>query len=65
MPSFRYESTGWVAWSIVRAMLILATSEITPGINGLEFVVDQGPAPTLIPRDAQHEYVFAAASSEP
>jgi hypothetical protein len=34
---------------------------IAPGIFGLEFVVGAGPKPTLIVRDAQHEYVFAAA----
>jgi hypothetical protein len=28
---------------------------------GFEFVVGSGPNPTLIVRDAQHEYVFAAA----
>ena len=33
---------------------------ISPGIMGLEFVVGSGPKPTLIVRDAQHEYVFAA-----
>jgi CubicO group peptidase (beta-lactamase class C family) len=33
---------------------------IAPGIIGLEFVVGSGPKPTLIVRDAQHEYVFAA-----
>ena len=33
---------------------------VAPGIIGLEFVVGPGPAPTLIVRDAQHEYVFAA-----
>ena len=33
---------------------------IAPGISGFEFVVGSGPAPTLIVRDAQHEYVFAA-----
>jgi hypothetical protein len=27
---------------------------------GLEFVVGSGPQPTLITRDGQHEYVFAA-----
>ena len=32
---------------------------IAPGIIGLEFVVGAGPKPTLIARDAQHEYVFA------
>jgi CubicO group peptidase (beta-lactamase class C family) len=34
---------------------------IAPGIFGLEFVVGQGPTPTLVIRDAQHEYVFNAA----
>jgi hypothetical protein len=33
---------------------------IAPGIIGLEFVVGSGPKPTLVVRDAQHEYVFAA-----
>ena len=34
---------------------------IAPGILfGLEFVVGSGPQPTLIARDGQHEYVFAA-----
>ena len=33
---------------------------IAPGISGFEFVVGSGPKPTLIVRDAQHEYVFAA-----
>jgi len=31
-----------------------------PGVLGFEFVVGAGPKPTLIVRDAQHEYVFAA-----
>ncbi len=31
-----------------------------PGINGFEFVVGPGPKPTLVVRDAQHEYVFTA-----
>ena len=31
-----------------------------PGISGFEFVVGAGPKPTLITRDAQHEYVFEA-----
>jgi hypothetical protein len=31
-----------------------------PGISGFEFVVGSGDTPTLIVRDAQHEYVFAA-----
>jgi CubicO group peptidase (beta-lactamase class C family) len=35
---------------------------VTPGMIGLEFVVGAGPSPTLIVRDAQHEYVFAATS---
>ncbi len=34
---------------------------IAPGILGFEFVV--GPGPSLIVRDAQHEYVFAAEHS--
>jgi CubicO group peptidase (beta-lactamase class C family) len=29
-----------------------------PGIAGFEFVVGSGPSPTLVVRDAQHEYVF-------
>jgi hypothetical protein len=33
---------------------------IAPGIIGFEFVVGSGPTPTLIVRDAQHEYVFTA-----
>lgn len=33
-----------------------------PGIIGFEFVVGAGPQPSLIVRDAQHEYVFAAGS---
>jgi CubicO group peptidase (beta-lactamase class C family) len=36
---------------------------IAPGIIGFEFVVGSGPAPTLIVRDAQHEYVFAGVGS--
>ncbi len=36
---------------------------IAPGISGFEFVVGAGPKPTLIVRDAQHEYVFAAEAS--
>jgi CubicO group peptidase (beta-lactamase class C family) len=35
-----------------------------PGISGFEFVVGQGDKPTLIVRDAQHEYVFAADGKE-
>jgi CubicO group peptidase (beta-lactamase class C family) len=31
-----------------------------PGIVGFEFVVRPGPAPALVVRDAQHEYVFAS-----
>jgi CubicO group peptidase (beta-lactamase class C family) len=38
---------------------------ISPGIMGLEFVVGSGPKPTLIVRDAQHEYVFAADVTAP
>jgi CubicO group peptidase (beta-lactamase class C family) len=34
-----------------------------PGIIGFEFVVGQTAKPTLIVRDAQHEYVFAADST--
>ena len=33
---------------------------IAPGITGFEFVVGTGSKPSLIVRDAQHEYVFAA-----
>ena len=33
---------------------------IVPGLEGLELVVGTGPKPTLIVRDAQHEYVFEA-----
>ncbi len=33
---------------------------IAPGISGFEFVVRSGSKPSLIVRDAQHEYVFAA-----
>jgi CubicO group peptidase (beta-lactamase class C family) len=36
---------------------------IAPGIIGLEFVVGSGPKPTLITRDAQHEYVFTSKGS--
>jgi hypothetical protein len=36
---------------------------IAPGISGFEFVVGSGPKPTLVVRDAQHEYVFAADSA--
>jgi hypothetical protein len=33
---------------------------IAPGIDGLEFVVGRsGSVPTLMFRDAQHEYVFS------
>jgi CubicO group peptidase (beta-lactamase class C family) len=35
---------------------------IAPGALGFEFVVGSGPQPTLIVRDAQHEYVFTAAA---
>jgi CubicO group peptidase (beta-lactamase class C family) len=38
---------------------------ISPGIIGFEFVVGSGPTATLIVRDAQHEYVFAATGSGP
>jgi CubicO group peptidase (beta-lactamase class C family) len=37
---------------------------IGPGIFGLEFVVGSGPAPTLVVRDAQHEYVFDRTDPE-
>ncbi len=33
---------------------------IVPGMTGLEFVVGDGEAKTLIMRDAQHEYPFDA-----
>jgi CubicO group peptidase (beta-lactamase class C family) len=33
---------------------------LAPGITGFEFVVGPGPKPTLVARDAQHEYVFAS-----
>jgi hypothetical protein len=33
---------------------------IVPGFRGLEFVMKNGDKPTLVTRDAQHEYVFAA-----
>jgi CubicO group peptidase (beta-lactamase class C family) len=36
-----------------------------PGILGFEFVVGAGDKPTLIVRDAQHEYVFAADREQP
>jgi CubicO group peptidase (beta-lactamase class C family) len=36
---------------------------VAPGILGFEFVVGSGPKPTLIVRDAQHEYVFSAADA--
>ncbi len=35
---------------------------VAPGVSGLEFVVGNGPAPTLVIRDAQHEYTFTAQS---
>jgi CubicO group peptidase (beta-lactamase class C family) len=38
---------------------------IAPGIIGFEFVVGSGPSPTLIVRDAQHEYVFSASAAGP
>jgi hypothetical protein len=38
---------------------------IAPGIIGFEFVVGQSPDPTLIVRDAQHEYVFRGPASRP
>jgi len=38
---------------------------IAPGISGFEFVVGAGSKPSLIVRDAQHEYVFAADSGGP
>ena len=36
---------------------------IAPGISGFEFVVGSSAKPSLIVRDAQHEYVFAADAS--
>jgi CubicO group peptidase (beta-lactamase class C family) len=38
---------------------------IAPGITGLEFVVGAGPKPTLVIRDAQHEYVFVSDGTNP
>jgi hypothetical protein len=38
---------------------------IAPGITGFEFVVGTGSKPSLIVRDAQHEYVFAADGAPP
>jgi hypothetical protein len=38
---------------------------VAPGISGFEFVVGSGPKPSLIVRDAQHEYVFAADGTTP
>jgi hypothetical protein len=38
---------------------------VAPGISGFEFVVGSGPKPSLIVRDAQHEYVFAADGTMP
>jgi CubicO group peptidase (beta-lactamase class C family) len=35
-----------------------------PGILGFEFVVGPGPQPSLVARDAQHEYVFAAGGEK-
>lgn len=35
-----------------------------PGMFGSEFVVGSGPKPTLVMRDAQHEYVFNAQGGE-
>ncbi len=32
---------------------------VAPGALGFEFVLGSGPKPTLVVRDAQHEYVFA------
>jgi len=34
-----------------------------PGVSGLEFVVGSGGPPSLIVRDAQHEYVFKEAGT--
>jgi len=36
-----------------------------PGMIGFEFVVGSGPSPTLVVRDAQHEYVFTAGAAAP
>jgi hypothetical protein len=36
---------------------------ISPGTGGFEFVVGAGPKPTLIVRDAQHEYVFTGQTT--
>jgi len=36
-----------------------------PGVTGFEFVVGAGPRPSLIVRDAQHEYVFKAEEGRP
>ena len=33
---------------------------ISPGVDGIEFVVSNGPTPALVTRDAQHEYTFRA-----
>ncbi len=38
----------------------ISFATITPGVLGFEFVVGSGPEPTLVVRDAQHEYVFQA-----
>jgi CubicO group peptidase (beta-lactamase class C family) len=38
---------------------------IAPGIIGLEFVLGSGPKPTLVIRDAQHEYVFVSDGTGP
>jgi hypothetical protein len=38
---------------------------VAPGIIGFEFVVGQTAKPTLIVRDAQHEYVFTADATSP
>jgi CubicO group peptidase (beta-lactamase class C family) len=37
---------------------------VSPGVDGWEFVVGTGPKPTLIVRDAQHEYVFATETGK-
>lgn len=36
----------------------------SPGILGFEFVVGSGEKPTLVVRDAQHEYVFTAQEGQ-
>jgi hypothetical protein len=45
------------------SLTLQSSSAASPGILGEEFVVGSGPKPTLIVRDAQHEYVFASNGS--